>query len=511
VAVVLVAALASGGCFLRLLFGSVAQRDSDFGIVFIATIGGTFGPTATCDIDRTDGTLVDCTYSFVDFASDLSFVSTSSAELIEEFGVLGLFIDPLIVQVPVGASNFVGTISDGSGPQAIPITEVASFEAQAGTTVFPEAGHKFVILDLPASLLAALASSPLAGPFTFQLEFQVPSLAAVDVKAMFTGKVEVGGHTYYPPMLPCTTDFASVPTIQIPVSGTPVNLLTPLIGTLRQNDPGCTGQVYDVRALAAAGGHHYLLYKTRPAADSPRLPAGVEVTLGDAFGEPRRVGVKKPLALGNPADKNGEDPGAPSAPDHLVAYRVGNVRGEPRHVPRIGLGVTDQFGQHLVDTKKLDRLLVPAAKSLSGPATPPADPAVDHFDCYRVRTTRGGPALPKGIRVAVTDQFGPGHVFELKKISRLCLPADKNGEAPDAPGHADHLMCYGVALAKKYCDVAPYPGCRSDADCGPGVACIARQPKVAKVPGVHLADQLLDQVVEAVKPQDLCVPALRQP
>jgi hypothetical protein len=509
VAVVLVAALASGGCFLRLLFGSVAERDSDFGIVFIASIGGFFGPTAICDLDE-EGVLVECSYSFFDLQSEEGIVETSTAELIQDFGVLGLFIDPLIVQVPVGASNFVGSISTPSGPQAIPITEVTSFEAQVGTTVVPEAGHKFVILDLPASLLTALASGPLPGPFNFQLEFQVPSLAPVNVKPMFTGKIEAGGHIYYPPMLPCTTDFASAPSIQVPVSSTPVNLFSQIVATLRAGNPGCAGQVYDFRT-AAAGGHHYLLYKTAPAADSPRLPAGVEVTLGDAFGETRRFRVKKPLALGNPADKNGEDPGAPSAPDHLVAYRVADAPGESRHVPRAGLGVTDQFGQHRVDTRSLDRLLVPAAKSLSGPVTAPPDPAVDHFDCYRVKTSPGASALPRGIRVAVTDQFGPAHVLELKRRSRLCLPADKNGEDPEAPGHADHLMCYGVTLAKKYCDAAPYATCTTDADCGPAVACILRQPRIPRMAGVHVADQLLEQVVEAVKPQELCVPALRTP
>ncbi|MGD2069750.1 MAG: hypothetical protein PVI57_13845 [Gemmatimonadota bacterium] len=29
------------GCFLRLVFGAVGERDTEFGTVFVATIGGT--------------------------------------------------------------------------------------------------------------------------------------------------------------------------------------------------------------------------------------------------------------------------------------------------------------------------------------------------------------------------------------------------------------------------------------------------------------------------------------
>lgn len=173
--------------------------------------------------------------------------------------------------------------------------------------------------------------------------------------------------------------------------------------------------------------------------------------------------------------------------------------------------MTDQFGQLTVDTKKPDRLLVPAAKSLEGPVDPPAEPGIDHFTCYRVKPSRGTPKLRKGIRAAVTDQFAQARVLELTKPTRLCLPTDKAGEAPDAPGHPGHLMCYGVKLAKKYCDAAPYPSCKRDADCAGGAACVTAQPKPEAVSGVHVADQLARQVLEAQAPQDLCVPALVLP
>lgn len=234
--------LLSSGCFLRLLFGSVAERDTDFGRVFVATIGGTWGPQAICHFDD-EGVLVDCTYEFLDFeAEPPSIEITSSARLIRELGILGVFVDPLILQVPTGATNFVATMNDGSGPQSLIITEVGSFKADVGTEVFAEPGQKFVIVELPPAVLAALTSAgQLDGPFDFSYEFELPSLSPVDVKPMFAGKVVVDGETYYPPMLPCTTDFSSVPTLNIPVANTPQNLMPQVLASPAQ---GCDGQMY---------------------------------------------------------------------------------------------------------------------------------------------------------------------------------------------------------------------------------------------------------------------------
>lgn len=236
------------GCFLRLLFGTVAERDTDFGTIFVADIGGTFGPTAICDIDPETGNLVECRYEFLDFEAEPPIIEvTSTAQLIEEFGILGLFIDPLILQVPADTSNFVGTIDDGSGLQSIVVTEVSSFNAQPGTEVSAETGQKFVILELPPAMLSELQSSgTLDGPFDFSFEFELPSLEPVDVKAMYTGKVEVNGQTFYPPMLPCVTDFADVPAITIPVAASEVDLMPQIIDGVTQNPTlPCDNVVYD--------------------------------------------------------------------------------------------------------------------------------------------------------------------------------------------------------------------------------------------------------------------------
>lgn len=170
-------------------------------------------------------------------------------------------VDPLIMQVPAAVKNASATIDDGSVPRAVVLTEAASLMAQPGAEVRPETGQKFLILDLPPDLLAALVQNgQLAGPFDFQLEFEVPSLDPVAVKAMYTGKVTVDGPTYYPPMLPCRTDFADVPAIRIPVFERPALIQPQLLFALRRNpDLACRGQVYDFRGdVGATGGRVFL-------------------------------------------------------------------------------------------------------------------------------------------------------------------------------------------------------------------------------------------------------------
>ena len=235
------------GCFLKLLFASVGERDQDFTTVFIATIGGTFGPTAWCDFDPQTSGLVDCSYFFLDLGAETVYTETSSAYLLSELGVLGLFIDPIILQVPQASTNFSGTIRETSANHPIVATEVNAFFADPGNLVTPEVGQKFVILEFPEDLLAELTTNGvLNGPYDFTFEFELPSLDPVQVKAMYAGKVQVGGRTFYPPMLPCTTDFAAIPALTIPVSTTPADLLTPIIDSLSQGpSQGCATHVYD--------------------------------------------------------------------------------------------------------------------------------------------------------------------------------------------------------------------------------------------------------------------------
>jgi hypothetical protein len=69
----------------------------------------------------------------------------------------------------------------------------------------------------------------------------------VHLKALFAARVESDGQTFFVPLLPCETDFASVPTITLPRSSTFQNVNLPIAGV-----HGCAGRLFTLSAAAQA-------------------------------------------------------------------------------------------------------------------------------------------------------------------------------------------------------------------------------------------------------------------
>ncbi len=196
----------------------------------------------------------------------------------------------------------------------------------------------------------------------------------------------------------------------------------------------------------------------------------IDVSLIDQFGS-ATADVKTAKRLCAPANKNGEDPDAPTNPRHLTAYTIKQTTG---FAPIKNVLVTDQFGSLLMTVTKPDRLLVPTAKSLVGPPGPLQVP-LDHYKCYRVahaRFRRAG--------ITAETQFGESLV-DIKKPMHLCTPVNKDGEDPTAPGHTNHLMCYLLR---------------------------AKRPPLQ--PTVFTHNQFDDDTYPIFGPRELCVPATKE-
>jgi hypothetical protein len=179
---------------------------------------------------------------------------------------------------------------------------------------------------------------------------------------------------------------------------------------------------------------HFQCYEIKPKA----FATVTGVSVQDQFGQ-HTESVRLAHRLCAPANKNGEDPTAPTHPDHLQGHIVSGP-----NVKVANLTVTNQFGDIKLDTVKPDVLLAPTLKTLAlpGPTAPPSDPNVpDHFQCYKVKRSKGSPKFQKILGVTVQDQFGTVNVDLLKPI-RLCAPANKRNEDPTAPSHLFHLLCY---------------------------------------------------------------------
>jgi hypothetical protein len=174
---------------------------------------------------------------------------------------------------------------------------------------------------------------------------------------------------------------------------------------------------------------HFQCYETH------RPPVRLNgIALVDHFGA-STVRLLREKRFCAPADKNDEDEDAPLDPDHLGSFTIKQTA--PRFAPIRDFSVTNQFGTILLDLVRPDSLLVPSAKSHTGPIATYA-PAIDHFKCYKAR----GRFRISDLKI--DDQFGT-IVAAIKRPVRYCAPVDKNGEGIMDPG--THLLCYQVRSA----------------------------------------------------------------
>jgi microsomal dipeptidase-like Zn-dependent dipeptidase len=260
----------------------------------------------------------------------------------------------------------------------------------------------------------------------------------------------------------------------------------------------------EVAGIFAAGGagkcaapNHFFCYRTRPLPDSPlfRPISGLRVT--DQFAA-SVVDVDPPQTLCTPANKNDEDLLAASHPDHLRGYPV-RARGAFNMV--LGQQVVNQFGTFFFDVLEPTALLVPTAKNLSGTPDAPAPTAVDHFLCHPVQRPRGAPPFEPIPGVRVEDQFG-SRLVDVLEPTRLCAPADKGGEEPDAPRHLDHLMCYQVQLSPLV--IQPIIGMEGPPEV---IAPLFQSPVAA----VHTNNQFGAESLTFIDVDELCVPSVKNP
>jgi len=167
------------------------------------------------------------------------------------------------------------------------------------------------------------------------------------------------------------------------------------------------------------------------------------VDLVDVFGHSTvDLGIGKRLCA--PANKNGEDPAAAHAADHLAGYNfdVVDTTFPKNGVP--GVHVESQLGSVTFDVTDAWLLLVPTAKSQTDPDVPPlADPKVPHFQCYRVDNVSGATPAP----VDSEDQFTHQQLSFMDvgtdgKTLSFCASVNKNGEDSTAVTDPRFLMCY---------------------------------------------------------------------
>jgi hypothetical protein len=376
-------------------------------------------------------------------------------------------------------------------PTSLPIQQFTNFRP---VDVFPltEASTMFVqtvAVNGAATSVTRTASLVLENtPNPCDLLF---SLSPVTVTTDFgpLGKVDVPLMTPFTLGVPCSGD-TPTPNILIVVPGTTTPVL--LHDVPFSIDPfGC--------------------YKTKPVAKFTPVTGVHLIGLEDVL-----VDVKKPRLLCAPADTTAD--GIADATTHLEAYQVKLQKGQAKHTRRLNLTVATQLGPLVLDTVKLELLLVPTSED---PTTTPPPPnpishEVDHFECYKAKLSKGQPKLGKNLQITVGDEFrNPAKRVALRKVTHLCVPTNKNGEGTK---HPNHLLCFKAKPTKRRCDVGALVngggGCKKEEDCGGTngqTTLCALQTKFAKQIGLHTANQFDPEQLDATKEDEVCLTAFLAP
>ncbi|MCS5704064.1 MAG: hypothetical protein NZ847_15825, partial [Acidobacteria bacterium] len=184
---------------------------------------------------------------------------------------------------------------------------------------------------------------------------------------------------------------------------------------------------------------NYLCYKSKVSKFNPSVKkTGLTTALVDQFDD-SDYGVLKERGLCLPASVDGVT--AEDEVTHLTPYQIKTTKGAAKHIKQTGVVVVSEFGTVTLDTKKEDRLLIPAALNPSGGALPAplfGLHGVDHYKCYKAKETKGTPKFSPAA-AALSDQFESSRNFGMKKVKVLCLAVDKDGAGvKSADGH---LLC----------------------------------------------------------------------
>ncbi len=302
-----------------------------------------------------------------------------------------------------------------------------------------------------------------------------------------------------------TLTLATPPTAAIPCfNGQPANPVVIVPGT--------------TTPIAAAVLDDFVFYKVKASKGAPKFEAFGPVELDNLL-DFSGYDVTGVAALGLPASPNFA--GTFDDATHLASYRVKRRKSSGKFAKLADTEIHGACGDLLVTLVKPESLLVPVNDD---PVTAP-DPAtslVDHFVCYKAKPQKkrafdGAPApgLPKGVQIDAEDHFQTRR-YDLKKITRVCLPADKSGAPvvlktglpkPITPSPLRHpdgaLVCYQAKIAKNTI---------AQNACGPfvpkdkGRKILPPQPKHVQQLGVPITGQLGSATLDTAKELEVCMP-----
>lgn len=259
----------------------------------------------------------------------------------------------------------------------------------------------------------------------------------------------------------------------------------------------------------------FFSYKIKGTRSEPSFVPFGPITLSDALRN-AEYNVHAPLQLALVADTNGAGVIDPNT--HLVEYKLATAVGTPKLPGLSNITVLNRCNTLRVKIAKPLSLLVPTAMSPTSPVSAP-DPmmhSVDHFLCYRAKTET---KLPKRIQASVGDALQTRR-YDLKKVTKLCLPVAKSGNPVFLSGSntgqpkpisaatihnpTDHLLCYKATLARRE---VPQNGCIPLSPSTPGTLIEPPQPRHTPRLGLYVSNQFGSSRYDSQKELELCIPS----
>ena len=152
------------------------------------------------------------------------------------------------------------------------------------------------------------------------------------------------------------------------------------------------------------------------------------------------------------------------------------------HTPRTALRYEGGLAPIFLDKTTPDRILVPSAVDFSSPATAPNDGShlVDHYKCYRARTTKSRPRyFPSQAMASFSDTLETRN-YVLKSPRHLCTPVSADGSVIKTLGR--HLLCFPARRDK-----------------------FSRKHVPAS--GIFTANEIAGDIVDTTGEEELCVPS----
>jgi hypothetical protein len=182
----------------------------------------------------------------------------------------------------------------------------------------------------------------------------------------------------------------------------------------------------------------YVCYKARRTAGTAKFVPQPGVPIVDRFGE-REGELRQPVHVCAPASIDGIGASDPST--YLVTYQQKKVTPSPTAQTRLNVrGLT-------VDLVKPSLAAAPAATdpAVVPPAPDPATHDVNGYQCWDAKQSKGLPPVEVDTAVTVTDAYGGPRTWVLKRLVRVCAPAQLDGTDIERGGAG--LACYRARRA----------------------------------------------------------------